>query len=145
MVREQTDVTLSLSILDRQEYSRSMEENLLNELENFASIKYLDNVTNNSSTNNCCSDDDQVRCNHFHHSSSNTFVFLCLGQFSLPTISHQRSTISFSGKMWQSFIGTERRTRTSIRNFQSRFSTTNRCKRKNNNKSKKYLNIFFID
>ncbi|CAF3389320.1 unnamed protein product [Rotaria socialis] len=32
-----------------------MEENLLNELENFTSIKYLDDVTNN----NCCNDDDQ--------------------------------------------------------------------------------------
>ncbi|CAF0984560.1 unnamed protein product [Rotaria sordida] len=33
-----------------------MEENLLNELENFTSVKYLDDVTNN---NNCCNDDDQ--------------------------------------------------------------------------------------
>ncbi|CAF5194568.1 unnamed protein product, partial [Rotaria magnacalcarata] len=32
-----------------------MEENLLNELENFTSIKYLDDVTNN----NCCNDGDQ--------------------------------------------------------------------------------------
>jgi len=34
-----------------------MEENLLNELENFTSIKYFDDVTNN---NNCCNDDEQV-------------------------------------------------------------------------------------
>lgn len=33
-----------------------MEENLLNELENFTSVKYLDDVTNN----NTCTDDDQV-------------------------------------------------------------------------------------
>ena len=32
-----------------------MEENLLNELENFTSIKYLDDVTNN-----CSNDDEQV-------------------------------------------------------------------------------------
>ncbi|CAF0747785.1 unnamed protein product [Rotaria sp. Silwood1] len=37
-----------------------MEENLLNELENFTSIKYLDDVTNNNNTNNnCCNDNDQ--------------------------------------------------------------------------------------
>jgi hypothetical protein len=34
-----------------------MEENLLNELENFTSIKCLDDVTNN---NNCFNDDEQV-------------------------------------------------------------------------------------
>jgi hypothetical protein len=34
-----------------------MEENLLNELENITSIKYLDDVTNN---NNLCSNDEQV-------------------------------------------------------------------------------------
>ncbi|CAF5091780.1 unnamed protein product, partial [Rotaria sp. Silwood1] len=33
---------------------------LLNELENFTSIKYLDDVTNNNNTNNnCCNDNDQ--------------------------------------------------------------------------------------
>ena len=37
-----------------------MEENLMNELENLASIKYLDNVTNCASSNNCCAADDQV-------------------------------------------------------------------------------------
>ncbi|CAF2853263.1 unnamed protein product [Rotaria sp. Silwood2] len=36
-----------------------MEENLLNELENFTSIKYLDDLTNNNNNNNCCNDDDQ--------------------------------------------------------------------------------------
>jgi hypothetical protein len=36
-----------------------MEENLLNELENFTSIKCLDDVTNNTN-NNCCNDDEQV-------------------------------------------------------------------------------------
>lgn len=34
-----------------------MEENLLNELENFTSIKYLDDVTNNYNNND---DDEQV-------------------------------------------------------------------------------------
>ncbi len=34
-----------------------MEENLLNELENFTSIKYLDDVTNNNT--NYCNDDDE--------------------------------------------------------------------------------------
>jgi hypothetical protein len=34
-----------------------MEENLLNEIENFTSIKYLDDLTNND---NCCNDDEQV-------------------------------------------------------------------------------------
>jgi hypothetical protein len=37
-----------------------MEENLLNELENFTSIKYLDDVTNNP--NNCRDDDDEQVC-----------------------------------------------------------------------------------
>lgn len=37
-----------------------MEENLLNELENFTSIKYFDDVTNNNNNNNCCNDDEQV-------------------------------------------------------------------------------------
>jgi hypothetical protein len=37
-----------------------MEENLLNELENFTSIKCLDDVTNNNNNNSCCNDDEQV-------------------------------------------------------------------------------------
>jgi len=37
-----------------------MEENLLNELENFSSIKYLDDLTNNSSTNACYDEQDEI-------------------------------------------------------------------------------------
>lgn len=39
-----------------------MEENLLNELESFTSIKYLDDVTNN----NFCNNDDEQVCQNIN-------------------------------------------------------------------------------
>ena len=72
-----------------------MEENLLNELENFTSVKYLDDVTNNN-TSNCCHDDEQVseRRKKTKHRLSN--IVYSLGSFSCSSISNQRSTIDFS-------------------------------------------------
>ena len=73
-MRARADVSPSLStivivfvVVERKTSLHTfMEENLLNELENFASIKYLDNVTNNTSNGNCCSDEDhQVSSSHF--------------------------------------------------------------------------------
>lgn len=51
-----------------------MEENLLNEIENFASIKYLDDVTNSET---CCDEDGQVRA--CHHGLYRTPVMFHLG------------------------------------------------------------------
>ena len=57
---ENTNVISSLCTSDK---PTDMEENLLNELENFTSVKYLDDLTNN---NRCHEDDEQVRMEDFH-------------------------------------------------------------------------------
>lgn len=122
-----------------------MEENLLNELENFSSVKYLENVTNNSGANGFCSDDDQVRNslsfkNIFIRHFSFCFVRFIQGQFPFSAIGYKRSSIDLSGEMWKSFAGTERRTRTSNGNSQSRFPKSNRCKNEKISKTFSLLN-----
>ena len=63
-VREQTSIRRCALL---QINKLTMEENLLNELENFASVKYLDDLTNNNnnnSSNHCCHDDPNEQVNN---------------------------------------------------------------------------------
>ena len=103
-----------------------MEENLLNELENFTSIKYLDNVTNSNSSN-CGIDDEQVDASLRPLPMPHALFSFDQGHVTRASTSDQRPTADLGSEMWQSIAGTEGRTRTADRRDQSRVSAAHRC------------------